>query len=299
MNKFAIYTAIIGSYDEIQQPLVTDNDFDYILYVDNVSCYEEYVGVWKVLPIKYHSEDKTRIARYVKTHSHELLPEYEATLWVDSNIVICSQYIYDKVKSLHNEGVKVAAVRHPWRDCIYEEAYMVMSFSLDREDVVFSWCHFLRREDYPRHNGLCETGILFRRRVGTEGMNRLWWNCIEKYSRRDQLSFNYVLWKLGLEYSCILPIGENVRSSQTCKFYGHHNVSKEQGRHSFKESTSFHFRNRCRLGMDEKIKAFQEFHYWLYGLQPIIAKIILYLWGYTSMIVYGPIIKYRAWKKHK
>ena len=27
-----------------------------------------------------------------------------------------------------------------------------------------------------------------------------WWNMIEKYSKRDQLSFNYICWKLEYAY---------------------------------------------------------------------------------------------------
>ena len=36
MNKFAIYTALIGGYDSIRQPLVIDDRFDYILFTDEV-----------------------------------------------------------------------------------------------------------------------------------------------------------------------------------------------------------------------------------------------------------------------
>lgn len=69
MNKFVIYTAIIGNYDEILQPQVIDDRFDYVLFSN-----ENRVGVWQVRPIAYVNDIQTKIARYVKTHPEELLP---------------------------------------------------------------------------------------------------------------------------------------------------------------------------------------------------------------------------------
>ena len=94
MNLFAIYTACIGGYDNILQPKAIDDRFDYILFSDEVA--KERVGVWQVRHVDYTNPDKTRIARYVKTHPEELLPEYEATLWMDANIQIVSSKVYGR-----------------------------------------------------------------------------------------------------------------------------------------------------------------------------------------------------------
>jgi len=51
--------------------------------------------------------------------------------------------------------------------------------------------------------------------------------------------------------------------------------------------------------MEEKACAFREFHYWLYGLNPTVAKVLLHLWGVYATAVYGTIIKFRAYKRHK
>ena len=51
--------------------------------------------------------------------------------------------------------------------------------------------------------------------------------------------------------------------------------------------------------MEEKIEQFREFHYWLYGLNPIVARVLLYLWGVYAMLVYGAIIKFRTKKRNK
>jgi hypothetical protein len=51
--------------------------------------------------------------------------------------------------------------------------------------------------------------------------------------------------------------------------------------------------------MEEKKEQFKKFHYWLYGLNPSIAHILLCLWGWYTLVVYGAIIKYRAYKRHQ
>ena len=64
-KKYVIYTAMVGGYDEIMQPVVVDDRFDYILFSNDIK--EDRVGVWQVRPIAYTNPDNTRICRYVKT----------------------------------------------------------------------------------------------------------------------------------------------------------------------------------------------------------------------------------------
>ena len=297
MNKFAIYTALIGGYDSIRQPLVIDDRFDYILFTDEVK--EKKIGVWRVRKVNYVNTDKTRVARFVKTHPMELLPEYAGTLWIDGSLQITSNYIYSQCLFMYNQGVQLASVKHPLRDCIFDEAYVV--YGLDSEKVIFDWCHLLRMEKYPRHNGLLESGLLYRSNDNLmEKMNEMWWNLLNQHSRRDQLSLNYVLWKIPqVKIAMLLPEGESVWNSGSISIYQHEKTATKRGRRGIKETFWEHARNRCRGGMEEKTEQFREFHYWVYGLNPIVAKILLHLWGVYTTIVYGTIIKFRAYKRHK
>ena len=226
-NKYVIYTAIVGGYDEIMQPKVVDDRFDYILFSNDIQ--EKQIGVWQVRPIPYHNEDNTRICRYVKTHPEELLEGYSASVWIDSNIRIITSAVYERIIELYESGSLIASMNHPVRDCIYEEAFEVMYIRYEQEQVVVDWCHLLRREGYPKHNGLYETGVMFRIHDNDQikDFNNLWWNCIEKYSKRDQLSFNYVLWKLNLNCEYFLDKTLNTRNSTYFQLLDHVNFSKK------------------------------------------------------------------------
>ena len=229
--KFAIYTACIGGYDNIVQPEVIDDRFDYYLFTDDVEGKQ--IGVWQVRQVDYANPDKTRIARYVKTHPHELLPEYDATLWMDANIQIISQKIYERFEELYRKNYDLASICHPFRDCIYDEAFEV-SYSkqygrLEHDNIAVNWCSHIFREQYPSHNGLFETGILFR--MNSEDVaiaNNLWWECIDLYSKRDQLSCNYVVWIYRLKTDYFLPKGEYAEKSSNVRYICHDRVARRK-----------------------------------------------------------------------
>ena len=128
----------------------------------------------------------------------------------------------------------------------------------------------------------------------------MWWELYEAYARRDQLTLFYVLWNNPLlKIDMLLPAGESSLNSDTVTVVKHQKSAKKVGRRGIKESFWEHARNRCRNGMEEKAGAFREFHYWLYGLNPAVAKVLLHLWGVYATVVYGTIIKYRAYKRHR
>lgn len=228
MKDYVIYSALVGAYDMIPQPEVVDERFDFVLFTNEVD--EAKVGVWEVRPIDYKNRDTTRVARYIKTHPESLLPEYNVSVWMDMNVLIKTDYLYNRVVQLNAEGALVSSMWHPGNDCIYEEAFSVMHMRVERESVVLDWCPRLVKEGYPRHNGLCETNVLFRQHKKSEvaGFDAFWWDCICAHSRRDQLSFNYALWKKGIP--CHYMMGE-----KTCaKNSEHFEVIKHKdGKHNF------------------------------------------------------------------
>jgi hypothetical protein len=226
-KKYAIYTAMVGGYDEIMQPLVVDNRFDYILFSNDIK--EDRVGVWQVRPIAYTNPDNTRICRYVKTHPKELLPGYDASVWMDSNIRIMTSAVYERIVELYESGSLIASINHSERDCIYDEAFIVIAWGVELEKIVIDWCHKLRQEGYPKHNGLYETGVMFRAHTNEkiQALDAMWWDCIEKYSKRDQLSFNYVLWKLEVKCEYFLGKHKCVHNSTDFSYIEHQNIGKK------------------------------------------------------------------------
>lgn len=226
MNKFAIYTAVVGNYDEIRQPLVVDSRFDYFLFSNTIK--EKQIGVWQIKPIEYTNPDQVKIARYVKTHPETLLPDYTATLWMDANIQIIDTWVYERFIELYQNGSQIASVKHPGRDCIYEEIFAVCSFQYETLEVAHKWNHFLRLKNYPRHNGLFETNLMYRTNSkNIRIFDECWWFYIENYSRRDQLSFNYALWERKEVCHVFFMTSDSVKTSPHFEYIKHPNRSEQ------------------------------------------------------------------------
>jgi len=291
MKDFVIYTVLTGGYDKIEQPLVVDNRFNYILFSDNTE--KDTIGIWQVRSIPYKNSDLTRVSRYPKMHPEELLKEYAAWLYIDANVQITNSKIYDYFMDAYLNNLDWAGVKHPTCNCIYKEAYRVLSLSLEREYPVVQLCCFLRRQRYPRNNGLYENNVIYRRnnKIISE-VNNKWWLLYLQYVRRDQLSLQYVLSCYpNMKCGFILPQDESTRGTSSTL---HAHQHKTHIKRTVNESVWKHIKNRCRVGLPYMQQHFMNIHYMLYSFHPIAAITGLNLWGIITCVLCGPLIKHRA-----
>ena len=64
---------------------------------------------------------------------------------------------------------------------------------------------FLITEGFPKDVGLVQSNVLVRKHKEKTCINLMeqWWEFIKTKSKRDQVSFNYLIWKNHLTYSYI------------------------------------------------------------------------------------------------
>lgn len=260
MKRFAVYSAIIGKYDEIPQPSMVDDRFDYVLFSDRLP--EGKQGVWKIRGLEYSNPIQAKMARYVKTHPEALLPEYEASLWLDANIRIKSQCVYDRFVELFEKKAPIASVKHLAYDCVYEEMFSVLDFRYECESVILEWGHQLRKRKFPKHAGMFETGLMYRRHSMdvVKRFDAAWWNYIEQYSKRDQLSFTVALSDKNLRCECFIPVGFTVRNHEGFVFVKHANESNKFDPNEKPAWLMHHYYKHH----EDKEKVFN-LYYWIYG----------------------------------
>lgn len=124
--------------------------------------------------------------------------KYDYSIWMDGNteLKVDPEYLIEK----YLKNASIAVLRHPERDCIYEEAKVCQKLNLDQPEVIAKQMVRYIEEGYPKDNGLSCTTYILRRHTGKVAeFNRLWWAEICQGSRRDQLSFDYALWKLEMK----------------------------------------------------------------------------------------------------
>ena len=144
---------------------------------------------------------------------------------------------------------------------------------IEHESIVIDWCHKLRKERYPRFNGLVETNILFRENTPKINcFNALWWKCIDNYSRRDQLSYNYCLWRRGLPLVYFSGSGNNARNTKNFMLIQHNDLSHNHL--ALKKNEAWLMRYCWKK--PESYNKIEELYFRLYGLPfPKIAFAIM------------------------
>ncbi|MBQ8750595.1 MAG: DUF616 domain-containing protein [Alphaproteobacteria bacterium] len=229
-NKGVVYTCITGGYDDLIEHTYKYSNWDYVCFCDNEELIKkgEKRG-WKIYPLRFNKLDDVRNARWHKTHPHILFPKYKYSIWIDGNIDVCGSLMFEKT----NEGIKdkriIMAPLHPKRKCVYEEAIAVKNSRKDDDEVVDSFVKVIEKEGYPLQNGLHETGILYREHNNhiVKKMMNEWFSIIKRYSKRDQLSFDYLLWKNKIEIVDFFgkeTIGNN--KNFVLNYLGKHSVTK-------------------------------------------------------------------------
>ncbi len=219
-----IYTSIVGDYDTLPQPLVVDESFEYVCFSNDIEGGR--AGIWQVRPIPYSNTDRTRLSRYVKLLPHEVLGDYEVSVWIDANIRVLGNEFYRIVNERIESGSLMAQVPHPLRDCVYEEiSRCYQDVRIGFSDALRQWRH-LEVVGFPRHFGMMENNLILRRhndpviRSVSEG----WWKEYLAYSVRDQLSLMPVCWKMGFRPDLLLGEGNNARNVPYLELVRHSGV---------------------------------------------------------------------------
>jgi hypothetical protein len=223
--KKIVYSALVGEYDNF--PKIEDtSDWDCVLFTDR-----QHSGTcptnWSIKKIdKAKGRNNSFINRWYKMHPHILFPNHEVSLYIDSNIYIKKfDYINQRVEKFIEKGVSISAPKHFLRNDIYSEAVEILNCQRDSLTNILKTVIFLRKEGYPKNNGLLENSFLFRLHhdPGVKIVMEKWWKFINSYSYRDQMSLCYLLWKYNIPLEHFFEDGSNCRDRNDVIYCGEHN----------------------------------------------------------------------------
>jgi hypothetical protein len=149
--------------------------------------------------------DPARASRRAKLRPHRYFPDDDWSIWIDnkSRLKTDPQAVLAAVQSQSDAGF--FAFPHFRRDCVYQEGQTVWELGLDDHRVVKERMRTYRSEGMPEHAGLIEGHFIVRRHHDPDlaRFGDAWFDHVRRYSRRDQISFPYLAWTLGLRYEVI------------------------------------------------------------------------------------------------
>ena len=205
--KTVIYTCLTGGYDELLAPNYINPNCDYVCFTDDEELIKKvYVGPWKIEKLRFSELDSGKNNRWHKMHPHLLFPNYENSIYIDSNVNFKTAKIFEYIRDLPDDCF-IALTPHSRRDCIYDEAKVVIEGKRDTPEKVLPLMEKYRAEGFPEHFGLAENNVIFRHHNNPECMKLMddWWNIYLEYSRRDQLSLFYLFWKNHTNFAFFSP----------------------------------------------------------------------------------------------
>lgn len=209
MNNKVIYTAIFGGKDDLKEPKMIPLGWDFVCFTDS----NPVSGTWHTIQSKPESDDPVRSAKIFKVLPHRFLPQYEYSVWIDGNMVVRGNP--DALIEEYLAGVNIAVYDHAWtkddsRNSVRAELSALLAMAEKgkyKDDPVLmrKQVEAYLQEGFPDNIGLISGMVIVRRHNQSDVVAAMndWWQEIERYSRRDQLSFNYVAWKDHLDFKYI------------------------------------------------------------------------------------------------
>lgn len=217
MPKFTVYTVLLGAYDKLFSPRITE-DVEYVCFTDqDVKC-----EGWTMKPFHPLNRSLRRSSRLPKIMAHEYL-KTDYSLYVDANCKI----IGDPRGLLQGMKSDIGVFDHPHRKTVGQEYGPARRRSGDRTA-------FDRQVKRYRENGLPDSAKLYactivarRHTPGAAMFNAAWMDEYERGSDRDQLAFAYTVWNRSADVE-ILP-GTIDRNRYAVR-RGHHRGEARQRR---------------------------------------------------------------------
>lgn len=199
-GKGVVYTVITGGYDNILDPLITEDCFDYVLLTDKAPT--DYHGKWqiRVLDNPQHLSAPL-LARWAKIHPFDLFPDYDFSFYLDGVLQLREEKITDFIHQYKRDSSMICMPHHCYNN-IDEDAAAVASLGKASKEALEEQIQKYRKEGFV-DDILIETAVLVRSHKDPllKKVMDDWWTELTSYKHhRDQMSFCYVCWKNNYEF---------------------------------------------------------------------------------------------------
>lgn len=184
--KKVIYTVLLGDY-KLNEPEYINKDWELICFTNKSKISNN----WKIIYINKDNNLRKK-AREIKIRCDKFL-DFDICIFIDAKFTIkCNLDNFVK----KNLKYDISLMDHSKRNCIYDEARFCIDKNIGNKNNILKQIQSYKKKNFPKNVGLYGTGVLIRKNtIEMIKFMKLWYNEIEKYSNRDQISFPYVLWK--------------------------------------------------------------------------------------------------------
>jgi len=198
-NK-CVYTALIGDYEQLnEQHVAKSSNIDFICFTDNRNITSKTWNIEYINPI--FPLDNIRSAREIKIATHRYLPKYQTSLYIDNSVTLKTtpEEIFNDLLTNHFDFYFIT---HSFRETVLDEFEEVLRINYDQQNTILEQLNaysiidpeLFKQKPYW-------SGFLIRKHNKKEVINAMedWLAQVLRYSRRDQLSLNYIIRKQNIK----------------------------------------------------------------------------------------------------
>ena len=199
-GRACVYTCLIGGYEALnEQPMAAASGLDFICFTDDPALTS---ASWQMRPYRpAFPLDPVRSQRMAKLSPHELLPDYDLSLYIDNSVILTAPP-EEVIARYLGDDVAVAMPGHSFRASVRDEFMEVLRMGLDDGARVLEQLnHYMMSDPSVMEAVPFWSAIMLRRHNDPKviAAMRLWLAQVLRYSRRDQLSGTYALARAGLQ----------------------------------------------------------------------------------------------------
>ncbi|RDY10342.1 hypothetical protein CR513_05151, partial [Mucuna pruriens] len=222
--KVAVSSCIFGSSDFLRRPtsrLISQYSKDnvcFVLFLDDQTLSKlssegnspderGYIGLWKIVIVKnLPYEDMRRTGKVPKFLSHRLFPNSRYSIWLDSKMRLNSDPMLIIEYFLWRRKAEYAISNHYDRHNVWEEVLQNKRLNKYNHAAIDEQFDFYQSDGLPKVDpskpndplpNVPEGSFIIRAHTPMSNLfSCLWFNEVDRFTSRDQLSFAYTYLKL-------------------------------------------------------------------------------------------------------
>ncbi|PIA47254.1 hypothetical protein AQUCO_01400143v1 [Aquilegia coerulea] len=220
----AVSSCIFGNSDKLRSPFgktvtrLSRKSVCFVMFIDEntmqtLSLEDQkpdelgFIGLWKIVVVKnLPFADMWRVGKIPKLLAHRLFPSARYSIWLDSKLRLQSDPLLILEYFLWRKGYEFAISKHYRRHCVWEEVAQNKRLNKYNHTIIDQQFLFYQADGLKRFNESDPNKLLpsnvpegsFIVRAHTPMSNLfscLWFNEVDRFTPRDQLSFAYVYHK--------------------------------------------------------------------------------------------------------
>ncbi|XP_024027063.1 uncharacterized protein LOC112093237 [Morus notabilis] len=221
----AVMSCIFGNSDRLRIPTgktvtkLSRKNVCFVMFIDEITLQTlsseghtpdrmGFIGLWKIVVVKnLPYTDMRRVGKIPKLLPHRLFPSARYSIWLDSKLRLQLDPLLILEYFLWRKGHEYAISNHYDRHCVWEEVVRNKKLNKYNHTIIDQQFEFYQADGLTRFNASDPNRLLpsnvpegsFIIRAHTPMSNLfscLWFNEVDRFTPRDQLSFAYTYQKL-------------------------------------------------------------------------------------------------------